>query len=60
MSNVPGKPVLSRCGTQTENASEFFNYHLKPEIQKGKPYIKDSGDFINKTKSCKIFLIEKS
>ena len=51
--NVPGRPVISNCGTLTEKASEFLDYHLKPIMQKGKSYIKDSGDFINKIKSLK-------
>ena len=49
--NVPGRPVISNCGTPTEKTSEFLDYHLKPIMQKGKSYIKDSGDFINKIKS---------
>ena len=49
--NVPGRPVISNCGRPTEKASEFLDYHLKPIIQRGKSYIKDSGDFINKIKS---------
>ena len=49
--SVPGRPVISNCGTPTEKASGFVDYHLKPIMQKGKSYIKDSGDFINKIKS---------
>ena len=51
LSNVPGRPVISNCGTPTEKTSEFLDYHLKPIMQKGKSYIKDSGDFMNKVKS---------
>ena len=29
LSNVPGRPVISNCGTPTEKASEFLDYHLK-------------------------------
>ena len=43
--------MISNCGTPTEKASEFLDYHLKPMMQRGKSYIKDSGDFINKIKS---------
>ena len=46
--NVPGRLVISNCGTPTEKASEFLDYDLKPIIQTGKPYIKDSADFIDK------------
>ena len=28
--NVPGRPVISNCGTPTEKCSEFLDYHLKP------------------------------
>ena len=48
---VSGRPVISNCGTPTEKASEFLDYHLKPIIQKEKSYIKDSSDFVNKIKS---------
>ena len=27
--NVPGRPVISNCGTPTEKVSEFFDRHLK-------------------------------
>ena len=51
LSNVPGRPVISNCGTPTEKASEFLDHHLKPIMQKGKSYIRDSGDFIGKIKN---------
>ena len=54
--NVPGRPVISNCGTPTEKASEFLDYHLKPIIQIGKSYIKDSGCFINKIKNLRNIL----
>ena len=31
--NVPGRPVISNCGTPTEKASEFLDFHLKPLMQ---------------------------
>ena len=52
---VPGRPVISNCGTPTEKASEFLDYHLKLIMRRGKSYIKDSGDFIKKLKPCKTF-----
>ena len=51
LSNVPGRPVISNCGTPTEKASEFLDYHLKPVMQEGLSYVKDSGDFMGKIKS---------
>ena len=51
LSDVPGRPAISNCGTPTEKASKFLDYQLKSIMQKGKSYIKDSGDFINKIKT---------
>ena len=48
--NVPGRPVISNSGTPTEKASEFLDFHLKPLMQSGWSYIRDSGDFIDKMK----------
>ena len=50
LSNVPGRPVISNCGTPTEKASEFLDYHLKLVMQRSWSYIKDSEDFIEKIK----------
>ena len=49
--NVPGRPVILNCSTPTEKCSEFLDYHLKPLMQRGWSYIKDSGDFIKKTQN---------
>ena len=35
-------------GTPTEKASEFLDHHLKPVMQNGWSYIKDSRDFLEK------------
>ena len=45
--NVPRRIVISNCGTPTE-VSEFLDHHLKPVMQSGKSYIKDSGIFWKK------------
>ena len=50
MFNVPGRPVLSNCGTPTEKVSEFLDSRLQPIMRKGLSYIKDSGNFISKIK----------
>ena len=50
---VPGRPVVSNCGTLTEKASEFLDNRLKKVMQNGWSYIKDSNDFIKKTKHFK-------
>ena len=33
--NVPGMPVISKCGSPTKKCSEFLDRHLKPVMQKG-------------------------
>ena len=48
--NVPGRLVISNCGTLTEKVSEFLD-HLQPVIKSGKSNVKDDGDFLEKTKS---------
>ena len=51
LKNVPGRPVISNCGTPTKNVSEFLDHHLKPVMQNGCSYIKDSGDFLKKIRN---------
>ena len=48
---MPVRPVISNCGTPTEQISEFLDRQLKPIMQKSWSYIKDSGDFIRKIKN---------
>ena len=48
--NVPGRPVISNCGTPTEKVSEYLDFLLKPVMQDGWPYVKDTGDFLKKIK----------
>ena len=50
MFNVPGRPVISNCGTPTEKVSEFLYSHLPAIMREGLSYVKDSGDFISKIK----------
>ena len=33
--NVPGRPVISNCGTPREKASEFLDFHLKLLMHSG-------------------------
>ena len=53
LSSVPGRPVVSNCGTPTEKVSEYLDSQLKPLMQNGKSYIRDSGDFFQKVKNLK-------
>ena len=48
---VPGRPVISNCGSPTE-VSEFLDSELKSVMQEGCSYLKDSGDFIKKLKNA--------
>ena len=50
LANVPGKPVISNCGTPTENVSKYLDFLRKPVMQDGWSYIKDTGDFLKKIK----------
>ena len=50
MFNIPGRPVISNCGTLTEKVHEFLDSHLQPIMWKGLSYVKDSSDFISKIK----------
>ena len=50
---MPGRTVISNCGTPTENVSEFLDNQLKPVMQEGMSYIKDSNDFTHKIRDLK-------
>ena len=54
LSDVPGRPVISNCGVPTEEVSEFSDYQLKPVMQNGKSYIRDSGHLLQKIKNTSI------
>ena len=43
--NVPGRPVISNCGTSTERVSEFLDRRLKPIMKAEKSYVRDTGHF---------------
>ena len=51
--DVPGRAVISSCGTPTEKASKFLDNQLKEVMQNGWCYIKGSSDFIKKIKHLK-------
>ena len=48
LSNVPGRPVISNCGTPTEKISEFFDHQLQPIMKQANSNIKDTVDFLEK------------
>ena len=51
--NVPGRRVISNCGSHTEKVSEFLDSHLKGIMQESWSYTKDSNNFIKKMKNLK-------
>ena len=51
--NVPGKTVISNCGTPTEKVSGFLDNQHKPVMRESMSYIKDSNNFMHKMKDLK-------
>ena len=49
--NVSGRPVISNCGSYTENIFSFLGHHLQPIAQKVNSFIKNTNNFLRKTKS---------
>ena len=47
---MPGRPVISNCGTPTEKVSEFLDHCLQRLMKEGKSYIKYTADFLEKLK----------
>ena len=50
LSKIHKRPVISNCGAPTEKVSEFLDSYMQPIMRKGWSYIKDSQDFINKSR----------
>ena len=51
---VPGRPIISQCGSATENIGRFLDYFLKPIVKKQSTYIKDTKEFINKVEQVNV------
>ena len=47
LSNVKGRPVISNCGTSTNNVSEYLDYHLNPLVSQSRSYVKDTNNFLS-------------
>ena len=47
----PGRPIISQCGTPTENIGHYCDHFLVPIVQKQNSHIKDTSDFIQKIES---------
>ena len=46
--DVPERPAISNCSTSTAKVSEVLDHHLKPIMQEGWSYIKDTEGFLKK------------
>ena len=44
--DVPGRPVISNCGTPTEKISKFVDFHLQPIVGMLPDIIRDTTDFL--------------
>ena len=51
LSEVPGRPVISNCGTLTEKVSELLDSELKLVMRESQSYVKDSSDFTKQLKN---------
>ena len=51
--DVPGRLVISNCGTPTEKDSKFLDHHLQPIMKSSTSYIKSTNDFLSKHKNLK-------
>lgn len=49
----PGRPIVSGCGSLTENISAYLDSILKPHMESLPSYVKDTSDFITKLHSLK-------
>ena len=45
---VPGRPVVSNCGTPTERISEFVDYHINPIVKVLPTVLRDTSDFLRR------------
>ena len=52
--NNPGRPVISSIGCHTANISKYVDHHLQEHVSKLPSYVKDTTDFINKTKDLAV------
>ena len=45
---VPGKPVVSNCGTSTERITEFVDYHINPILKVLPAVLRDTSDLLRR------------
>lgn len=51
---VPGRPVISACGSATEGLSEIVDYFLQPYLPTILSFIKDTDDFIRRIRDINV------
>lgn len=50
----PGRPIVSDCGSETYQTTEYIDFYLNPLSMKHPSFVKDTYDFINSIKKLKI------
>ena len=50
----PGRPIISDCGSESYNISEYIDYHLKPIANRHKSFVKNTEDLLSKLSKTKI------
>ena len=48
LENVPGRPVISNCGTSTGRVSEFLDFHIQPLVEGVPSVVNDSTHFLQR------------
>ncbi len=43
---IPGRPIISGCGSPTEKLSIYLDYYLRPIVEKSDSFIKDTTHFL--------------
>ena len=55
---IPGRPIVSSCGSPTENISTFVDYFLQPLTRALPSHIWDTTDFLQKLRELPVLLPE--
>lgn len=48
-----GRPIVSHCGSETYNITEYIDFFLNPLSQQHPSYVKDTYHFVNKLKNIR-------
>ena len=51
---IPGRPIVSSCGSPTENISRFVDYFLQPLTRALPSFIRDTSDFLQKLRELPV------